>query len=285
MSIRRKIICENSKGQRITIGYQKPYWLTSVDGIGSPQFTVYTSKGAYQDGEIYTGTTAEKRNILLSIGICGNFVDNWDYLCSVLRPNDKGTLYYFHGNTVRKINYYLESLSLADSNTVVKAVTASLICPNPFFEALEEQQADLSTWRGNITFPLRLHNPFTVGQKVNSLITNVYNPGDVAVGMKVRMVANASVSNPSLLNVDTGETMRISVDMGIGDQIIVTTHMGNKEVALIRNGQQTEINQYWDYTSTWIQLREGDNVLKYDAESGADNLGVSIYFTPAYWEV
>jgi hypothetical protein len=39
---------------------------------------------------------------------------------------------------------------------------------------------------------------------------------------------------------------------------------------------------YIDLQTTFLQLDIGDNLLRYDAESGLDNLEVAIYFTPKY---
>src|SRR5665648_504005 len=39
---------------------------------------------------------------------------------------------------------------------------------------------------------------------------------------------------------------------------------------------------YIDLGSTFLQLDVGDNLMRYDADTGIDNLEVSIYFTPQY---
>ena len=39
---------------------------------------------------------------------------------------------------------------------------------------------------------------------------------------------------------------------------------------------------YIDLESDFFQLAPGDNLLRYDAENGLDNLECAIYYTPKY---
>lgn len=52
---------------------------------------------------------------------------------------------------------------------------------------------------------------------------------------------------------------------------------------MLRNGGvKTNVFNYIDLDSTFLQLAPGDNLLRYDAESGIENLDVAIYYRPQY---
>ena len=157
-----------------------------------------------------------------------------------------------------------------------------LIAPNPYWQDLSINRTDIAIWQGSFEFPLELVDEgIEMGYREPSLIINVLNQGDVTCGMKIQFKALATVVSPSLFNVNTREYFKINKTMEAGEVINVTTHFQNKRVQLNKNGVVSTLTG-WDYTSTFLQLDVGDNLLRYDADDGLDNLEVSIYFTPQY---
>ena len=62
----------------------------------------------------------------------------------------------------------------------------------------------------------------------------------------------------------------------------LNTEYGNKGALLERNGEEIDCFKDIDVDSTFMSLGIGDNIYRYDAESGVDNLEVSIYYNPQY---
>lgn len=277
-----KIICEKSDGKKLELGWFGPLWVNSITGLGA-DYEVTTSKNSGQDGENYTGATASKRNIIIVLDVKkADYVEQRNKLYDFFQPRSKGTLYYYDDPIARKIGYYVESIE-PSGDDVVKNITISLICPDPKWYALEEKLTQLAIWKGGITFPLRITNPFTVTTKVNTLIGNVHNESAVPMGLTVKFMASGTVVNPSLYDVNRRELMQINTTMGAGDKIIITTGYNNKHVYLISNGVTTNINNLMAYPPKWLQAYEGDNLFRYNADSGIDNLSVTISTTQAYW--
>lgn len=279
-----KIVCENSNGQQLAMGWFPPLWIASVDGLGT-EYNVYTSKNSGQDGENYTGSDAKMRNIVIALDVAkSDYRVQRNRLYSFFQPRSEGTLYYYEGDESRKIKYYVEKVTPGgDDNDTVRTLTISLICPDPKFYALEEQLTQLATWQGKITWPLSLHNPFVVTTKINTLIGNVYNPSTVPIGLTIKFMASGTVVNPSLYDVNRRELMQINTTMHSGDIIIVTTGDGNKRVKLISGGVERNINNLMKYPPKWLKAYQGDNLFRYNADEGIDNLSVSILSTQAYW--
>ena len=280
----KRIVCENQYGETIEFAYDgNPLRLSDTSGFSEADYTVNTSKNSGQDGETYNGAQANKRNPVITAEIFSDYQAQRDRLYSIFQPRSPGIIYcYGDDSGGRKAGCYVEKISIEESG-VVRVATISLICPDPKFYALDDQLTQLAVWRGKITFPLRLSNPFTVTEKINTLIGNVHNDSAVSMGLTVKFTATGTVVNPSLYDVNRHELMQINTTMHAGDIIIITTGDGNKRVKLMSGGVTTNINNLMLYPPKWLQAYQGDNLFRYNADSGIDSLSVSILSTQAYW--
>lgn len=68
--------------------------------------------------------------------------------------------------------------------------------------------------------------------------------------------------------------------MVAGDVVEINTSYGSKRARLTRQGVVSNVYRYLDVDSTFMQLDVGDNVFRYNADTGLDNLECSIYFSP-----
>lgn len=277
-----KIVCERESGERLVLGWFAPLWINSITGLGA-DYEVTTSKNSGQDGENYTGATASKRNIVIVLDVKkADYVKQRNRLYSFFQPRSPGILYYYEGDEAKKIGYRVESVE-PSGDDAVKNITVSLICPDPKWYALDDQVTELAVWKGMIRFPLRILEPFHVTEKINTLIGNVHNDSAVPMGMTVNFRASGTVVNPSLYDVNRYDLMKINAIMHAGDKIVITTGDGNKRVKLISGGVTSNINNLMAYPPRWLQAYQGDNLFRYNAESGIDSLSVSILSTQAYW--
>lgn len=279
----KRVVCENQSGEKIEFRYDgDPIRLSSTDGFTAINYDIVTSKNSGQDGEAYYGATAQKRNPVITAEIFSDYQTQRDKLYRFFQPRSVGTVYYYNDDSGRKAAYYVEKIDIAETGTV-RTATISLICPDPKFYALEDQLTQLAVWRGGIIFPLRIHEPFVVTRKVNTLIGNVYNDSAIPIGLTVKFMAVGTVVNPSLYDVNRYELMQVNATMHTGDVIVITTAAGNKRVRMTSGGVTTEINNLLAYPPRWLQAYQGDNLYRYNAESGIDSLSVSIRSTQAYW--
>ncbi len=121
-----------------------------------------------------------------------------------------------------------------------------------------------------------------MGLREPSLIVNALNTGNVESGMIIEFKALGTLTNPSILNVETQEFFKVNKSMVAGEVITVNTNIGAKKVIDNLNGVETNILNLIDLDSTFLQLRVGDNLLRYDADTNLDNLEVNIYYNPFY---
>ena len=279
----KRVVCENQQGQQIEFKYGGyPLRLDSTDGFSEIEYTVNTSQNSGQDGESYNGSQANKRNPVITANIFEDYQTWGDKLRSFFQPRSWGTVYAYGGSAGRKATYQVEKIGIEETGTVRDA-TISLICPDPKFYALDDELTQLAIWQSCIRFPLHITEPFHVTEKVNTLIGNVHNGSAVPMGLMVKFMASGMVENPSLYDVNRRELMQINTTMHAGDVIIITTADGNKRVKLISGGATSNINNLMAYPPKWLKAYQGDNLFRYNADSGIDNLSVSILSTQAYW--
>ncbi len=279
-----ELIYMNNDGLSITIKQTKPLFLTKLDGVGRIRQTINTFHAPEQDGAFYISSTLDMRNITIEGQILSTSVDaSHEYrrqLLKVFTPKQRGTLIYRD----RQISCIVEEAGFSQGNIVrAPQFFISLLCPSPFFEALETIRRELASWLENFSFPLEIVDPgIELGIRQPSQIISIENEGDVPCGCEVVFHALGSLSNPELLNVDTGEYIKINDDMITGDAIHVFTHFAGKHVTKLSGTTETNAFPLLDVGSTFLQLAVGNNTLRYDAGDNIDLLEVSVFYRPQY---
>ena len=278
----KKVICENAAGERMSFTHAFPLWLKNITGIYEIKHSITGSKAAGQDGETLTGSTAEKRNILITLQIKADYARQRNRLYDFFQPDEDCTLYYYEGNEARKIGYRVESVDCPE-NGVVRDTTISLECGSPLFEDITETRVTLSSWQGSIEFPANIANPFEVTEKVNTLMQDIYSASSAVLGLRLRFTASGEVVTPKIVDVNRHIVLAAELTMHTGDVLEITTGKNNKHARLTHDGVTTNVINTIAYPPEWVQLHRGDNLIRYDAESGIDSLSVDIFYSNVYW--
>ena len=282
-----EIVLQNKLGS-ITIGGAPPYILNSFDA-GAPKSTMLTTKAPGQDGKTLEGNLLEERTPAITLTIHADGIqdlyDRRRKLYAFLLPRTSGIMLYTNDSGTRAIPYTVDGEPEAKERTGVgMQVLVQLYCPDPYWSDTEETRADMAAWVGDFEFPLIIPEKTGVelGHRMSTRIVNAYNPGDVECGLRIVFTALASVTAPSLVNVDTQETMRVKRTLAAGDQLIISTGTGNETVKMRHTGLETNALNYIDIQSDFFQLSPGDNILRYGADAGIDELECAVYYTPRY---
>lgn len=277
----------NSKGASITLSNAPPFVLQKFETSNS--VNIYDAKGVSQDGTTYLGNTLDTRDITLTITVMASTKPEMSGYRSifgaVFNPKlGEGYLIYKDDTKERKVKCLVSKLPFFGlTEDTVDDCLISLTACNPYWEELEQIKAEIALWVGDFEFPLELiSGGIEMGHREPSLIVNTFNGGDVECGMRVELKALATLTNPSILNVNTQEFIKINKTMVAGEILTVTTHFGGKKVESALNGVTTNAFNFIDLGSTFLQLDIGDNLFRYDADTGIDNLEVSIWFVQQY---
>jgi hypothetical protein len=286
--LEEKLIYTNEKGLSVEISHSSLFILQKVDGLAAIKNIIYTSKGVNQDGVTPTGQSLDKRDISIEGSINSmeqeEVLKHRQELIKVFNPKLTGILRYEFGDFIKEIDCKIEiAPTLPYTDSTFKNFLIQLVCPNPYWKDILESKEEIALWKGDFEFDLEITDDgIEMEHREPSLIVNVLNDGDVECGMRVEFKALATVVNPSILNVNTQEYIKINKSMVAGEVISVSTYFGNKKVESILNGVTTNAFNYIDFNSIFLQLGTGDNLMRYDADTGLDNLEVSIYYQPKY---
>lgn len=162
---------------------------------------------------------------------------------------------------------------------------------NPLFSNVYERKLTFVNTEPVFHFPLVLSSTLedggiVFGKRTASLIAKVTNSGSVQIGMKFVFKANGTIVNPNLININTQEKFVINKTLVSGEEIEVNTNIGEKSVkGRIGDASQTNYYMYRDIDSSWLKLDIGENLFRYDATEGIENLDVFVSFNNQFLEV
>lgn len=280
----------NDKGNKVEFSTKSIYHVNisnDVIGISDSKNEIYSFSTIGNDGMTILGNTIKSK----TIEIAGNInetnkeraIEARRRLNVILNPNQKGRLRYENGDLVRVIECQAETVIFKRSKVFYQFIV-HFICPDPYWKDEAESVEDIASWIGGLQFPLEIaETGIEIGYREPSLIVNVNNRGDVKTGIRIVFRANATVTNPKLLNVDTREFIKFNnLTLYSGDVLEVSTHYGKKKITLNRNGIITDAFKYLDIDSSYLMLETGDNLFRYDAETNQERLEVTIYYDNRY---
>lgn len=271
------------------------YVLKSVDW-GTIKSTHHTYKYVNQVGVTISGTSLETRPITIEGWIVAQneaaMTRLKRKLNGFINPQDAIDLFY-NDYMIRflpdeTVKY---ATSTAENNDIFCKFIITGTCPNPLFSSINETQVIFATTIPNFHFPLilseDLHEKGVIfGSRTDSLIVNAFNNGSVPVGMRIIFKAKGDVINPKLINVATQEQFVLNKSLVAEEEVEINTNTGEKSVkGRIGSDKQNNYYMYKDIDSSWLKLDVGDNLFRYDADNGLDNLEIYVYFYNQFLEV
>lgn len=287
----RQIVCENEDGMAVNFGSSfSPFLLENCDGLYDLNVNVSTSDNTMTDGATYLGSVVKPRNIVLTLRdkTGADHQKNRAVLYDLFKTGSEGNLVYTENDTSREISYYVESL-LIDGVNRARQATVSLLCPDPYFYAVNESNVTMASYDAQFEFPHEfLSGGEELGAKNTEKLKTIENTGAVGgIGLTIVITAAGPVTNPSVTHVENAEAILLGteekpLELQLGDTVIITTATGNKHVYLVSGGVQREINEYLDESSVFIQLSRGKNTFGYTADDGADDMTVEISYRYKY---
>ena len=167
----------------------------------------------------------------------------------------------------------------------VKKFKIELECYDPYWQTLGDT-ATLESWSNNFEFPLELtEEGIEFATQDKNRVISITNDGDVETGLEANFTANANLSNPKLINIDTQEYILINIEMFKGDKIYINTNFDNKTIQLHRNDETTNIINLIDDNSSFFNLKIGENNLKVEATSNENELNLTLEYFKKFIEV
>lgn len=281
-------IYKNEKGQELNLTCDD-IRLLKFDDMSSLDNDVKYNSNTRTIGATFIRSKLEPKDPSLTLLIDVN-PKSFNYIkrkiMNIFNPNIKGSIILKSINGDKKLDLIVTS-SPKFSTTSYKyrqEVNIRFIALDPTWKDIDETKTEIALWKGSFMFPLiiPIDEGIKMGYREPSLIATVNNLGDITTGMKIEFKALNTVDTPQLINVETQQFIKINKIMNPGEVITVTTDDTNEKVYCNENNVITNGFKYWDLYSTFLQLEVGDNLFRYDAKEGLDNLEVTISHITKY---
>lgn len=309
-----KVICTSDKNVSITFTWDDftPFHLVDIEGIYGIESNVVTSENTTIDGSTYQGATAKERHIDITVEMDSNYFENRNLLYRCFPIKRTGTLEYIENGESKVIEYEVEGITPGEITGVVRDYTISLKCTDPYFKDLTDTEIIMASWVSDFFFPACFPEEGRVfGHREADLVKVIENDsGADEIGITVIFKADGTVKNPAIYHTESGEFTKVGYEdndfiLSSGQYVVISTHTGKKDIFLIDNVTQAEIeenrnkygmidwekvvekygqdiNEYQDEDGEFIQLQDGTNTITYSAEEGINYLSVSIYYRISY---
>lgn len=279
-----------SNDRTLSMGTGTNYGLLTVEGIEAGDITLNMKSNAQFDGSQVIGYRVEPRVIAIEAEYRGSGDPE-----SIRHQIED--FFVVHHPGVLTVNYCGTERHISYRTTVLKDKRANLYdpfafyfeltCPNPHFIGDEFSK--------NIAESIpALSSGFAIWEESGSAMewklfadeVKIINNGACSTGLTIEFVAHGEVLNPRIDNLTTGEFLKIGyannpMQLKSGDHLVIKTGIGTQRIEL--NG--INISNKKDRASSYFQLTEGQNALKYSAESGYTALDVYLNGSAEYMGV
>jgi hypothetical protein len=279
-----KFIYTNSVGDSLTISYvNDDYIIKDYDGLTASEIIPITTSGYMQMGNTFIGNKLGARLINISFYVVGRGIadlyEKRRYLGKVFNPTlGEGILTYTNDYTTKSISVAVSSCPYpTEKNGSLQLFYIELVANNPLWYDTSINALKLGDFIGGLTFPLVFNTDIRFAQKGE--IANITIDGDVPSPIQVEFRDNSLKPKLTLLN--TSEFIKVDMEIGAGEKIVINTAYGNKTaIHTDANGIQTSAYNLITPDSTFFSLPVGDNQLTFAGDAGSPE--VYIYWRNWY---
>lgn len=266
---------KNDRDEILTLSNNVNYNVYKIDGLAPPKATINSAVNTTIDGSSINSVRVENRNIVIYTTIEGDVESNRINLYRYFPVKRSVTLYFSNGTRDVHIEGVVELIE-CDFFTSKQVAQISIICPQPYFKAVDELVTGFSDVSSLLEFPFSIANS---GVELSAITTNVrksiINNGDVESGAVIELYAIGTIVNPVIYNVLKRTHLKLNFTMQQSDIIVINTNVGEKSITLIRDGVASNALGYMERSSEWFTLESGDNVFTCDSDNGNSNLQIT----------
>ena len=251
------------------------FTLTSIDGFTSADSDVSSVIVPFVDGDTVTNVQARAREITLYLRLKQD---------AGIEQAKQYVLGYVKLKKPCKLSMVRNGQPLEISGTVTYidlprfeqgcTMQISLHCEMPYWTDVDYIINEIRDVIQLHHFPLAFPAAIPFGVYDDDDTQTCTNDGDVSTGMLMRLIALDAVTNPKVVNADTGEFIGINDTLTANDEVIINTNKGQKSIT--KNGVNI-INKIMT-GSTFLQLESGVNAFNLQAASGASNIYLQLEY-------
>lgn len=272
----------SAQGNTLNLTDNADFFLKDVDGLTAADVDLSTVTIALADGDEVTNTKGKARSINLYLefkqGVNVELAKR--RILAAIKPKNRGRLDFTYQGLHLQIEGVTQAITIPRfSNDVIMQIT--IYCGFPYWKDATKIISEISTILDNFHFEMTVttSNPIIFGKILGQAMNVINNSGDVPTGMMIHIIAMSdNVINPKIERTIDGAFFVINTTMNTGDEIIINTNKGQKDV--LKNG--TSIINLVGSGSTWFQLEVGENEFTVTDQSGNNSLITNFEYKRAF---
>ena len=277
---------KNSGGESLRLTQnEEQFQVVSIAGLNPVPAHVNLTDVAGLDGGVFNSSKLNTRDIVITLKINGDAEENRQRLYLFFRTKEPCTFYFKNKNRDVSIEGYVETVEVGLFSNA-QTMQISIICPDPYFRALQEIAVDISNLESRFVFPFAIDEdtPIPFSTYTDNRETAILNKSEAETGMIIKVEALADFSSLEIRDTGTGEYILLSGSFETGDLITINTNPGKKGIRLTRDGVESNAFRTLQRGSTFLQLAVGVNTYSYLVDGGENDEAVSIIvqYTNAY---
>lgn len=276
-----KLILENKYGNSLEFTQRNGFAISEVQGLNPPDATINTSEVALLDGAKFNSSKVNMRVINIAFSIEFDAAAKRRELYKVVKTKEPLKMYFDDGHRNVYIEGYVQAFNV-DHFAPKQNGTISILCTSPYFKDAQMIINELSSIVKNVTFPFSTPEPVAFSYIDPLTSIEIVNNGDVDTGLIFELYARGRVVKPKIFDYLTGEYIGINYTFTAGDLITIDTRKGQKVITLLRNGETSNKFNTLMQGSKWLQLSANGGVYTVDADSGLNDLTVSVVHHDLY---
>lgn len=270
------LIYRNNNGAEVVLSVKSGYAVKSITGTSENTVSVATAQGIGQVGATVQSRVVQARPLTVTGVILGSPAEvaaRKERLLSVILPGVDARFYH-------KSEYYL----LVTPTTTPACETArkfanfqfSMTAAYPYWLRDANTSKMLAGLQPAFKFPWNISQAWRFATSMETVFINIQNLGQIESPFTVTLSAKGEVVNPKITNVVTGKWLQLNRTMVASERVVIEiTH----DLTYVTSSIDGDIRGALDIDTTLYRLDVGDNLLKPEAESGLDQLGVSIDYS------
>ena len=268
---------ENSNGKIFYFGYKYGN-IFDIDGLTGLDVSVSMSQGFNQVGETVENLSIGSNMLEITGRLLGEATESKRKMLSVFAPFQSGRLTFENKYFVDCV---VKKTPLITVETKDPKFELVLTAPYPYWQKVTLNSFAVGDYAPAFSFPVNYATPHIFGIKNPSAFINCVNGGEVEAYYKLEFRSKTTTVNPQIINVETQEFLKLNTTVTSDDKFTVYRLGGRLIVEKETSGVITDAFSVLDEDSDLMYMHVGNNLIKADADSGADQLITTITFNDA----
>lgn len=279
-----EITLESQNKNTLKLSRENGFIITNVDGLNPQSSSLNFMESSIVDGRTWTGSHVSGRDITISFYIEKEPERARKLLYKIARPKDKITIHFDDQDTTYKASGYIANVDVGYFEEMTKA-QIGMQCEGAYLEkdGTNEHVSENTVKKFSFPFHTNSGESIIFGTTSNKATLIVENAGEVETGAIFRLKSTQSINNPTITNINTGESMGISGELPEDSILEISTESGHRSISFISKSTGKKTNKLSKKASVfhWLPIYLGTNIFEVQC-SGDKRITVECIFSERY---